>query len=119
MTEMQSLCAELEDIMVDGIRSQHIPIRRQAQSAQSFDVSPHLMSLRESLAEQCAELEAAAVSSGVANPFVRNKQFPPIHINLNYLIEPSRPFSGLVSVISSFRGSRNDRSIVVDRADPL
>ena len=130
--EMRALTAELEQtIRFSNIDDNRMSRRKPSSSSglvisdessgKYFDFSHHLSALQDALGSHCSELEAAAVISGATNPFVRIKRFPPIHMNINYLIEPAAPLSGITSVVSSLVGTRDKvyQNIIVDRADPV
>lgn len=83
---------------------------------QAFGFSGIIQQLKQELWELLNDKKKSLQLQGLFNPFIREYFFPPTHINLNYLIEPSAIATGLEY------NKLYDKHIdgyVENRADPL
>ena len=61
---------------------------RQNQFSKVFSADYEYKALQEYLEKSCVDAVNQRFLSGEYNPFIRTYPFPPVHINLNYLIDP-------------------------------
>ena len=106
--------AAVPDIQISG---SSIPVFWKKQDAlPQFSIAFEQQCLQEFLKQRMQDTQSSLTLSGAYNPYLRDTDLPPIHINVNYLLDPKAVAAGL-----EYRSLYDEHRVGACefRADPL